>query len=360
MKSVALVFLGDYYYDARCINMADFFINNGYSVYIYNVSSSSKNYRGHSVININLGSFTLGFIKYFIFFNRARKELFKRNFDIIIASDLYSLPAAIMNSKSKIIYDSREIYSHLGSLSKKPIKQKFWQILESFCIKKVSLVLVNAKTDEQFLKIRYPFIFTKLIYNFPSLKLQPPKNKILYETFNIPEKFDIFLYQGVLLNGRGINLMIETLLTFENAHVVLIGIGPFRENAEKFAKKINVYDRVHFLGKVPYRELLSYTASATIGFSLIEPISLSYKNALPNKIFEYALSGIPTIATDLHEIKHFFEKYDLGVLVSLNKEKIILGIKEILKNEYSCLQSISQQALVWENQLDLLEILDEN
>ncbi len=350
MKSIAIIFLGDFYHDARCINMADTFIDEGMDVQIFHVAHQNSQYRNSQLTAIDLSSHSKGFRKYLLFLDKVIKLLRAHKFDLVIASDLYSLPATCMYGNAKIIYDSREIYSHIGGLSRKPIKQKIWQWTEKLYINKASTVLITAKSDGEVLKKSYPQINTLLIQNFPSKKLKPTFNNKLRNMFNIPDSSPVFLYQGMLFNGRGIKIMIEMLLPFTEAHVVLIGEGNIKEKLKAFAQKLGVEERVHFTGRVPYQQLLEYTASATIGFSLIEPISLSYKHALPNKIFEYALSGIPTLSTDLHEMKAVVEKYNLGVATSLNRDEIKQGIEKILNSNYKYLTSTAEQELVWESQ----------
>ena len=67
--------------------------------------------------------------------------------------------------------------------------------------------------------------------------------------------------------------------------LVIIGEGP--ED-----KLVNLSDtlennKVIFLPFIPYKKLLKYISSATIGLILIENINLSKKYALANKVTEY-------------------------------------------------------------------------
>ena len=77
-----------------------------------------------------------------------------------------------------------------------------------------------------------------------------------------------------------------------------------RRQIIKLINRLNVSNRVFFTGNIAYKKLLSVSKQADIGFSLIQPLSKSYKQALPNKLFEYGLAGIPTIASDFTEIKN--------------------------------------------------------
>ena len=63
----------------------------------------------------------------------------------------------------------------------------------------------------------------------------------------------------------------------------------------KIAEACNMKDRIFFIESVPYQSLGSFSASADIGLSIIQPISKSYEHALPNKLFEYAVIGKPIV-----------------------------------------------------------------
>lgn len=355
----AILFLGDFFRDGRCINMADSIIDAGKDIVIIDSGNGAGTYRNKKIYHIPLSA--SGIYKYLKFYRQCNKIL-KSVYPIcIIAGDLYSLPSAASQSPMKLIYDSREIYTQLAGLKEKPIKQLFWRFIERIFINKASMVVVTADSDSEVLKSIYGEIPCITLKNFPSKKNLPISPIDLYSKFNIPKSMPIFLYQGGLLKGRGINLMIETLTHFKKAHAVIIGSGPFRNEAEQFSKKMGVYRRVYFIESVSYKTLLNYTSSATIGFSLIEPLSKSYEQALPNKIFEYALSGVPTLATNFPELKNTIEKYNLGITCSIKKmEDIYNGINTIFNSNYKQLQETAKNKLVWECQSSIVELMNED
>ena len=103
---------------------------------------------------------------------------------------------------------------------------------------------------------------------------------------------------------------------------------------------------------------MSYTASATIGFSLIESLSQSYEHALPNKIFEYAAVGLPVIATDLPEMNKAITENKLGHCVSFGDDvALIKAVEKVLLKEADRKHKPNYK-LFWEAQVDnFLEIL---
>ena len=182
--------------------------------------------------------------------------------------------------------------------------------------------------------------------------MKPSGRISLRKKLNISAESKIFLYQGVLHKGRGIKTLIQLLDNFQNAHAIIIGDGPYKDELRKYAVKRKTEKRTHFYGAVPYLELLELSADADIGFSLIKPVSKSYEQALPNKLFEYALAGIPVIASNLPEMDKIINKYQIGYTVAhdeINAQTQI--IKKILnENNRLEIQKKAEQHLVWESQ----------
>lgn len=80
---------------------------------------------------------------------------------------------------------------------------------------------------------------------------------------------------------------------------------------------------VIFKGRMPYAELMQYTAVADIGVSLDKPLHLNYTLSLPNKLFDYIHAGIPVLVSDLPELRKVVETYQLGRWVEQVEPKAI-------------------------------------
>jgi len=360
-KSVVLIFLGDFFFDARCINMANTIINSGMELNIIDAGKSDNKYRGKDIYHISLHK--KGLFKYIKFHWKVIQKLKTLKPDIIIAGDLYSLAASTSLKHTHKVYDSRELYSQLAGLSTKPLRQYFWSWIEKKHITKIQSVIVTAPGDGVILNQIFQNLNIVTIYNFPSIKMKPKGRISLREKLNITQDKAIFLYQGFLHRGRGIKQMIQLLPIFKNAHVVIIGKGHYKDELINYGIKLDIIKRIHFYGAVPYLDLLEVSAEANIGFSLIKPISKSYEQALPNKLFEYALAGIPIIASNLPEMEKIINEYGIGCLVAhddLNGQ--IELITKILNNKKGKeIQKIAEQHLVWETQENLfLNTLNSN
>jgi len=263
---------------------------------------------------------------------------------IYVASDLYSLPAASYLSKkykSKFIYDSREIYSALGPLANSPIKQFVISNIEKFFIKDVNNFIVSGDLDADYLR-KY-FDTTKEFWTIMNLPFysEVVKSNIIIERFPYLKDKTILLYQGAVLPGRGIIPTMKAMLLDESLALAILGDGFFLSETKHFANKNKLLERVAFCRNVPYNELHNWTCSADIGINLIEPISQSYRLALPNKMFEYIMAAIPQIVTDLPAMRQIVLKYHIGELVNemLDPNSINYAINNVILNRNSLINN---------------------
>lgn len=298
------------------------------------------------------------------FYNYGMKFLERIIPKSIICSDIYSLPLGTKFKKqhnAKLIYDSREIYSLLASLGNKPIKQVVIKYFEKYFVRFVDTIIVTGDLDRDYLASVFPQKDFAVIYNFPP-KISSAKPFDLRKSFNLSESTYLAIYQGMLLNGRGIKLAIECLKYTEDLHLVVAGSGPMETHFKRFAQSLGVENNVHFLGRIPYIDLLSYTTSCDVGLCLVEPISFSYELALPNKLFEYIQAKIPVVATRLPAIEKIFQSHNLGILIETKTSPKELAEKIIFvannKENYISDLNTCANLFVWENQEDtILKIL---
>jgi len=366
-KKVMLIFWGHPLYDGRCMNMINQFMAEEYQVYVLGVGKKQEklNYEGAEIELINQKKLNNSITKYFKYFKYVKKMINNFKPNTIIASDLYSMVPAAQNKKryqSKIIYDSREIYTQLAGLIKKPIIQKIWSWYEQNYISMVDCILANAEIDKAYLNEIYPDSYIKIIKNLPGETFLKSNTINLKELLCLDQKQKIFIYQGKFHNGRGIQFSIKCLSTLKETVLVLIGDGPMKTQYIDCAKKYNMEDRVFFIDSIPYEELSNFSASADIGLSLIQPISKSYENALPNKLFEYAVSGLPIICSNLEAMQEMISQYKNGIAIPCSSEQeFINAYHSIIKNYNNYVLDAEEKSnLVWSNKnKHLIDIINE-
>ena len=336
-KKAIITFLGNAYHDSRVVNLINSLSQNSVEVFTISFDWKSENFKTQigqtSVYKLDKTKSSLFFYLKFLYL--LTRDLLKQKADIYFAEDIYTLPITYFFAKfkkGKVFYNSREIYAHLAGLRNKNYMQTIISKIENKFIRKVDLVLVTGEMDAQFLRESYGIDNFLTLRNLP--KYQIDTNVVnLREKLNIKENSRIILYQGVILEGRGILKIIDILESFPDLHFVVVGDGEFKDKFLAMAKAKKYFDRIHFIGAVNHSELLSYTAGADIGVALIENISISYYYALPNKLFEYIMAGVPVLVSNLPQMKHIVYEFNVGKVVDPeNHGEIIEALKEMIND----------------------------
>lgn len=359
-KKVCIAFLGNPDFDSRVTNLSNSLTSDGCNVHVIGFDWQTDGFKSRlgdkSIYQLKKSGFSLYF--YFKFAFVLLRELLKQKADIYFAEDIYTLPFVVFVSKlkgGKVYYESRELYAYLGGLRNKKKLQNAIKKIEKYFIKHVAWVITTGKMDAEFLQNFYGINNTLVLRNLPLP--QTPTNRIdLRNQLGIPEDHKILLYQGVILEGRGIPFIIEAISRVGNVHFVILGQGEKENEFKQLTSNLNLSSRVHFMGAVPQPELINYTSAADIGLALIENISISYYYALPNKLFEYIMAGLPVVCSDLPQMKEVVENYNVGISVNLDTDSnfvdalIQLLADEKMINEYKANCKTASHELNWETE----------
>lgn len=133
---------------------------------------------------------------------------------------------------------------------------------------------------------------------------------------------------GTLLPIKGIYELIDALFLIKdkfnsNVHLIFIGKGS-KENFANYAKKKNLYDKVHFLGHRNNPAL--YVKKCTIS------ACLSGGSGMSMAAIESMVSNIPIIAWNTPIYRQFNRNKQTMVLVEKNVNALAEGITDIIEN----------------------------
>lgn len=289
-----------------------------------------------------------------------------QNADIYHANDLNTLPQAIVCSKLRLkpkplIYDSHEVQSDRTGYNPKTIKR-----IESFMLKFVDQMIVENHTRAKYNEDIYGF-YPKTLYNYSekyNIEEKPQIN--LHKKIGINEDEKILLYQGGLQQGRGLELLIEAMDEIKEGHLLFIGGGKLTQPLKEQAEASKQADRIHFIDKVPFQELPSYTREAYLGFQVLQNICFNHYSASSNKLFEYMMAHVPVISCDFPEIKKVVEETNTGLVVdSHNASEIANAVNQLVKdtslrNQLSENTKQAKEIYNWNNEKSkLLEVYNQ-
>ncbi len=253
--------------------------------------------------------------------------------------------------RCKLVYDTHELETETVSMF--GLKQKLARFIERKMMPYVDELVVVSPS----IAAHYQATYGKqprLIRNLPSVKQAERGGAVgvdLRKLLNLTEQETIFLYQGLLARGRGVELLLETFQHVSpEKHLVFLGFGVLESKIREISAQ---HSNIHLLPAVPPAQLLAWTEQADVGVCFIEDVCLSYRFALPNKLFEYIVSGVPVLASRLPDMSAVLEKYQCGWTVDSSTvlERVqSLDRSTILHCRKGC--ELAADSLVWETQLE--------
>lgn len=270
--------------------------------------------------------------------------VYKSNSTIIFAHNLPALLIGWVVKKLKrgkvkiLVYDAMELESarasHTPSFIPFDSKGKWKGDLERFLVHDADLIISAdyERTNIMAQLMRRADILT--CRNVPYTK-KTSKTNLIRETLGLADQSFIVLYQGLIAQGRGIEITLRAVnLLPTNVVFVIMGFGDMSYKKVKgFGCAAKPAIAGLFLPAVQPDKLLDWTASADLIHVILENTNLSYFTAAPNKLYEAAMVGVPVIASHFPEIKRVLQRYPYGFLIDPTSElEIAETIVKIMEN----------------------------
>jgi len=124
----------------------------------------------------------------------------------------------------------------------------------------------------------------------------------------------------VIVKGRGLDLIFRLLNSRPDLYLLVAGSGELLDEYKTKAAGSGAGERIIFMGNIQQEKLLEVTAAADLGFALIENLSVSYYYALPNKMFEYIMAGVPAVVSNLPQMRQIIEEHGCGFVLDIERE----------------------------------------
>lgn len=143
-------------------------------------------------------------------------------------------------------------------------------------------------------------------------------------------------FVGTFVAWQAVDLLIEAIaeLRLEGIEysLVMVGDGALRSGWTTLAERLEISDRVYFVGRVPFSEVPSYIQEFDLCFSGQKALGAGVMYGSPSKIYEYMAMAKPVIASDSFEDADFLIRDgETGFLFeSGNKE----SLKNTLRKAY--------------------------
>lgn len=139
------------------------------------------------------------------------------------------------------------------------------------------------------------------------------------------------LYLGSLHPWKGIPTVIEAMQSVEQAVLTIAGgnekeISALRENA----RRLNLNDRVKFVGYVPPKERFALIAQHDICVLPLTNTSIGSRYTSPLKLFEYMAMKKPIVISDLSSIREIVDEQCVCFAQSENADSFAAALQALL------------------------------
>ena len=253
--------------------------------------------------------------------------------DVVHGHDGMSLPLAAhvaQRSGAKLVFDSHELEAHRNP----PLPRlRRWQVerLERRYLRRAALVTTVGHRIADHLARLNRITRPLVLFNAPAKAPQPLPEKWCKENresirteAGVSEGTLLLVYTGNITINRGLEQTVTGLAEYWLAkdrnpklpeiHLSLVGNAraDTRRAVETFALQRGIEHLIHFHDPVSPVNVVSFIASGDISVIPIIPATLSYEYAMPNKLFEAMMAGLPIVGADLAEMGTFIRDHKLG------------------------------------------------
>lgn len=339
-------------YDQRVQRMGGLLTRMGYEVTLYGRKFRLREAPPSHVEGMALRLVRHVFNREAVFYAEYNLRLFfhlliRSDYAVVVSNDLDTLPACYLAwrwRRFKLIFDSHELFSEAAELSDNRLARRVWRALERWLLPRVPVGLTVSESIRAEYRRRYGVDFHVLRNIPPRLDL----SSLPLPTLNLDPSVHYLILQGTGINrDRGAEEAVEALVHLpENFHLIVAGDGDVMEALIQRVRSRHLGQRVHFTGRLPYRQLMALTTRCWAGLSLDKPTCLNYLYSLPNKIFDYIQARIPVVVSPIPEPAKIVLEHGVGVVArAVTPEAVAEAVMALEK-------ALARDAVGWKQRLD--------
>jgi glycosyltransferase involved in cell wall biosynthesis len=272
-----------------------------------------------------------------LFFNRKALFYAEYNFRLFFillfsrahlyyANDLDTLTANALASfirRKPLVYDSHEYFTEVPEIQSRPLVKSVWKFLERAFIGRASIVLTVNESIATLLRDTYNLAKVHVVRNVPeNTAVIVRKSR---EELRLPGGTRLLILQGSGINvDRGAEELLQAMAFMPNVLLMIVGSGDAVPMLKSMCEHGPLVRKVQFFPKMPYADMMAYTAIADLALSLDKDNNLNYRFSLPNKLFDYIAANVPVLVSDLVELRRIVEGSDIG-RISKSHDPVLLA-----------------------------------
>ena len=238
---------------------------------------------------------------------------------LIHVHDLAPLPAAARAARAAavpLVYDAHELETHRNGSS--AFNRWLAWLAERRYVGQVAAVITVSDSIADHLARTYRITRPLVVLNSPDIdRAPPPSSSDVRAACHLGAETPLAVYVGKVTIGRGLEQLVDALRYWPDGHVALLGprVESVTSALRLQAETLGVLARLHFVDSVAPNAVVSFIRGADLGVIPIQDVCLSYRYAMPNKLFEMLLAGLPIAVADLPEMRAVVQRERVGAVM---------------------------------------------
>jgi glycosyltransferase involved in cell wall biosynthesis len=314
-----------------------------------------------------LGARKLGPVTYYTDYARSvLPALCEFDPDVVHAHDLNTLHVARRYCRRHgipFVYDAHEHELHRNT-TWTPLKRAAAAYHEFRGIRAAAASITVSAGIAGDLERWYRIPRPHLVMNSPPLEASlRSASYSLKDAVGLGPEDKLVVYVGKVMRARGVEEVVEALpLMLPNVHLGLLGPRASEPEAALLlrAAELGCSGRVHLLDSLPPELVPAAIATADASIIPIQNVCRSYDLAMPNKLFDAVMAGVPILVSDLREMRRFVTEHQLGtVFDERDPLAIARAVADMLLQppagvaDREALAAL-QRSIAWETQAEVL------
>lgn len=280
---------------------------------------------------------------------------------VVHAHDIFTLVAGVVLADrygAKLVYDAHE-YEPQRTPVLSPDECGIIELLEDRTLAGAAGIQTVSESIAGLYRQRFPHLHINLAMNCPALGAASGEVPGLRASLGLGPDVPLAVFVGLPeLEGRGLGIVLQAMGHLPELHLAVIGPRWKQQDAELVAavRDAGLEMRVHLLDPVAPGDVILAIRDADFSVCLMQDTSLNHRFALPNKLFESLLAGVPVLVADLPDMGGLVRRLGAGLVVDqTDVEAVVRAMRQVLANREAYVPTGQGRAAVeaacsWEGQ----------
>ena len=290
------------------------------------------------------------YYKYRQFSKRILKNSYEKGDVLFIGTGDTGISLYSLFTNYKSVLCLKELYDNQSTIYKR--------ILKSLCLQATTVVACEKNRARIMQNVwglkERPFIIPNKPYTDVLPRNMSGSNEKLQNIINNIKNKKSIIYQAYHITYANELIKLAQALKLANKDYLLVLMG-IVDNPDDIKRIKEIYPNVYCTGFVKSPKHIEVTSNAYIGITVYPENILNNLFCAPNKIYEYACFGIPTLANDIPGLVETIGVNRAGVCVDWNN---VLDLKEAIIDIDKNYKKYHENAMGMFNKTDCLTMIN--